>query len=246
MEATGFGVMHVDAERPHHRASSRSRRIRRPCPDKPDMALASMGIYVFETKFLFDAAPPRRRRPDLEPRFRQGHHPLHRQERQGLRPPLRQVLRALRARDRGLLARRRHRRCLLGGQYRPHRHRAGARSLRPRTGRSGPMPSSTPPAKFVHDEDGRRGTAVSSLVSGGCIVSGASVRRTLLFTGVPGQFLRRPRGGGGAALRADRPRRAAHARWSSTAASTSPRAWWSARIRSSTPSASAAPRAASA
>jgi glucose-1-phosphate adenylyltransferase len=42
----------------------------------------------------------------------------------------------------------------------------------------------TPPAKFVHDEDGRRGSAVSSLVSGGCIVSGASLSRSLLFTGV--------------------------------------------------------------
>jgi glucose-1-phosphate adenylyltransferase len=42
----------------------------------------------------------------------------------------------------------------------------------------------TPPAKFVHDEEGRRGQAVSSLVSGGCIISGASLRRTLLFTGV--------------------------------------------------------------
>jgi glucose-1-phosphate adenylyltransferase len=42
----------------------------------------------------------------------------------------------------------------------------------------------TPPAKFVHDQDGRRGMAVSSLVSGGCIISGASLRRTLLFTGV--------------------------------------------------------------
>ncbi|HUZ63659.1 MAG TPA: glucose-1-phosphate adenylyltransferase, partial [Acetobacteraceae bacterium] len=41
-----------------------------------------------------------------------------------------------------------------------------------------------PPAKFIHDEDGRRGQAVSSLVSGGCIVSGAAVRRSLLFTGV--------------------------------------------------------------
>jgi glucose-1-phosphate adenylyltransferase len=40
------------------------------------------------------------------------------------------------------------------------------------------------PAKFVHDEDGRRGMAVSSLVSGGCIVSGAALKRTLLFTGV--------------------------------------------------------------
>ncbi len=42
----------------------------------------------------------------------------------------------------------------------------------------------TPPAKFVHDEDGRRGSAVTSLISGGCIVSGASLRRSLLFTGV--------------------------------------------------------------
>ncbi|HUD58404.1 MAG TPA: glucose-1-phosphate adenylyltransferase, partial [Acetobacteraceae bacterium] len=42
----------------------------------------------------------------------------------------------------------------------------------------------TPPAKFVHDADGRRGQAVSSLVSGGCIVSGASLRHSLLFTGV--------------------------------------------------------------
>src|SRR5262249_45247501 len=42
----------------------------------------------------------------------------------------------------------------------------------------------SPPAKFVHDREGRRGKAISSLVSGGCIVSGASVRRSLLFTGV--------------------------------------------------------------
>ena len=42
----------------------------------------------------------------------------------------------------------------------------------------------TPPAKFVHDEDGRRGMAVSSLVSGGCIVSGARLKSSVLFTGV--------------------------------------------------------------
>ena len=42
----------------------------------------------------------------------------------------------------------------------------------------------TPPAKFVHDEDDRRGMAISSLVSGGCIVSGSSLKRSLLFTGV--------------------------------------------------------------
>jgi glucose-1-phosphate adenylyltransferase len=42
----------------------------------------------------------------------------------------------------------------------------------------------SPPAKFVHDVDGRRGQAITSLVSGGCIISGSSVRRSLLFTGV--------------------------------------------------------------
>jgi glucose-1-phosphate adenylyltransferase len=42
----------------------------------------------------------------------------------------------------------------------------------------------SPPAKFVHDVDGRRGQAISSLVSGGCIVSGASLRRSLLFNRV--------------------------------------------------------------
>ena len=42
----------------------------------------------------------------------------------------------------------------------------------------------TPPAKFVHDGAGPRGVAISSLVSGGCIVSGAAISRSLLFTGV--------------------------------------------------------------
>ncbi len=41
-----------------------------------------------------------------------------------------------------------------------------------------------PPAKFVFDDDTRRGMAVDSLVSGGCIISGASIRRSLLFSDV--------------------------------------------------------------
>ncbi|SLN44919.1 Glucose-1-phosphate adenylyltransferase [Aquimixticola soesokkakensis] len=43
---------------------------------------------------------------------------------------------------------------------------------------------SVPPAKFVHDQEDRRGLAISSLISGGCIVSGSEVRNSLLFTGV--------------------------------------------------------------
>ena len=41
-----------------------------------------------------------------------------------------------------------------------------------------------PPAKFVLDEEGRRGMAVNSLISGGTIISGASVRQSLLFSSV--------------------------------------------------------------
>ena len=41
-----------------------------------------------------------------------------------------------------------------------------------------------PPAKFVFDDDGRRGMAVDSLVSGGCIISGGSVRRSVLYSKV--------------------------------------------------------------
>ncbi len=41
-----------------------------------------------------------------------------------------------------------------------------------------------PPAKFVFDEDERRGMAVDALVSGGCIISGASVARSLLYSNV--------------------------------------------------------------
>ena len=41
-----------------------------------------------------------------------------------------------------------------------------------------------PPAKFVFDDEGRRGQAIDSLVASGCIVSGASVRRSLLFSKV--------------------------------------------------------------
>ncbi|MBK1685434.1 glucose-1-phosphate adenylyltransferase [Rhodoferax fermentans] len=41
-----------------------------------------------------------------------------------------------------------------------------------------------PPAKFVFDDETRRGSAIDSTVSGGCIISGATVRRSMLFSGV--------------------------------------------------------------
>ncbi len=43
---------------------------------------------------------------------------------------------------------------------------------------------SVPPAKFIHDERDRRGVAISSMISGGCIISGTEVRNSCLFTNV--------------------------------------------------------------
>ena len=41
-----------------------------------------------------------------------------------------------------------------------------------------------PPAKFVFDDEDRRGMAVDSMVSGGCVISGSTVRHSLLFSNV--------------------------------------------------------------
>src|SRR5207253_6835731 len=41
-----------------------------------------------------------------------------------------------------------------------------------------------PPAKFVFDIEGRRGAAVDSMVSGGCIISGSTIHNSLLFSNV--------------------------------------------------------------
>ena len=64
-EASGFGVMAVDGD---DRIMSFLEKPNDPpgMPDKPDKALASMGIYVFATKFLFDQLAPRCRRPELQ------------------------------------------------------------------------------------------------------------------------------------------------------------------------------------
>ena len=57
----------------------------------------------------------------------------------------------------------------------------------------------TPPAKFIFDDDDRRGFAVDSMVSGGCIISGSEVRNSLLSamcgsTPIPREGFRDPAG----------------------------------------------------
>lgn len=41
----------------------------------------------------------------------------------------------------------------------------------------------SPPAKFIFDDEGRRGEAIDSLVSAGCIISGARLKRSMVFFG---------------------------------------------------------------
>jgi glucose-1-phosphate adenylyltransferase len=182
MEATGFGVMHVDES---DRIIEFVEKPKDPpgMPDKPDMALASMGIYVFETKFLFeqlrrDAGDPESSRDfgkDIIPHIvKHGKAWAHRFTRSCVRSEHEQEAYW---RDVGTV----------DAYWEANIDLTDVVPALDLYDKEWPIwtyAELTPPAKFVHDEEGRRGQAVSSLVSGGCIVSGAALRRTLLFTGV--------------------------------------------------------------
>ena len=131
MEAIGFGVMHVD-EKDRIIAFVEKPADPPAIPGKPDMALASMGIYVFETKFLFDLLRRDADDPDSSRDFGKDIIPYIVKHGKAVAHRFARLLRALHRGGAGLLARRRHRRRLLGGQHRPHRHHPRARPLRPR------------------------------------------------------------------------------------------------------------------
>lgn len=181
-EAKGFGVMAVDesdritdfVEKPENPPAM---------PGNPDQALCSMGIYVFETEFLFkllkeDAADPNSSRDfgkDIIPKLVAGGkamaHPFSRS-------------------------------CVTSGlEKAPYWRDVGTvdafwqanidlTEFEPELDiydTEWPIwtyQELTPPAKFIHNEEGRRGQAISSMVSGGCIISGSSLHRCLMYTGV--------------------------------------------------------------
>lgn len=181
-EASAFGVMHVDetdrivdfVEKPADPPS---------IPGNPDIALASLGIYVFRTAFLFeqlrrDAATPGSSRDfgkDIIPYLVQ----------HGKAQAHRFSASCVRSHDEP------------GAYWRDvgtvdayWEASLDLTDVVPQLDlydRSWPLwiyAEITPPAKFVHDIDGRRGSAVASLVAGDCIVSGSSIHRSLLSTGV--------------------------------------------------------------
>jgi glucose-1-phosphate adenylyltransferase len=182
MEATGFGVMHVDE---HDTIKTFIEKPADPpgIPDRPDMALASMGIYVFETTFLFDLLKADAANPDSSHDFGKDIIPL--------------VV------ARGKAVAHRFSASCVRSEHEAEAYWRDVGTVDAYWESNIDLTAVTPaldlydtdwpiwtyseltaPAKFVHDEEGgRRGGAVASLVSGGCIMSG-QLRRSLLFTGV--------------------------------------------------------------
>ena len=182
MEATGFGVMHVDAD------DTITAFVEKPkdppgIPGDEGMALASMGIYVFNTDFLFeqllrDADDPQSKRDfggDIIPYIvKHGKAVAHRFTNSCIRAAeeIEEYWR-----DVGTL----------DAYFEANLDLTDTVPKLNLYDRDWPIWTDAvvaAPAKFVHDEDGRRGFAVSSLVSGDCIISGSEVRRSLPFTGV--------------------------------------------------------------
>jgi len=182
MEATAFGVMHVDGN--DRITDFLEKPADPPCiPGKPDEALASMGIYVFRWDFLRAALLEDMANPNSSHDF--GHDII---------PKVVQGGKAI--------AHRFEDSCVTSGlEIEPYWRDVGTvdafwQANIDLTLFSPPLDlydnswpiwtysESVPPAKFIHNEENRRGMAVSSLVSGGCIISGSEISESLLFTGV--------------------------------------------------------------
>ena len=181
-EAGGFGVLAVD------KAGTITEWVEKPknppaIPGDPNHSLASMGIYVFETQFLFDqlrrdAEDPNSKRDfggDIIPYIvKHGKAVAHRFTDS--------CIRAAEEigeywRDVGTL----------DAYFEANLDLTDVVPELNLYDRDWPIWTDqiiASPAKFVHDEDGRRGCAISSLISQDCIVSGAMAHKSLLFTGV--------------------------------------------------------------
>jgi glucose-1-phosphate adenylyltransferase len=181
-EASQFGVMAVDAsmrivdfaEKPAAPT---------PMPGKPDRALASMGIYIFNAEFLY-------RELDRDSRNPTSSHDFGRDIIPGLV-------------SRGLAVAHSFQDSCVKTTPDAESYWRDVGTIDAYWAANldlvSPLPSldiydpdwpiwtyqqQLPPAKFVFDDDDRRGMAVDSMVSGGCIISGALVRRSLLFSSV--------------------------------------------------------------
>ncbi len=181
-DATGFGVMDVDAT---DRITAFVEKPANPptMVGKPDRSLASMGIYVFSRKFLIEQLQRDAADPHSEHDFGKNIIPYLVQHGKAVAHPFTRSCRRS------------------GYETEDYWRDVGTVDAyyEANIDLTTPLPALdlyqhdwpiwtyaeiTPPAKFVHDTEGRRGQAFGSLVSGGCIISGGTLRDSLLFTNV--------------------------------------------------------------
>lgn len=177
-EASDFGVLTVGKdqrisqfiEKPEHP---------KPIPGNKNMTLASMGIYVFSTAFLYEQLIRDADTENSQRDFGGDIIPSAINDNQVFAYPFRSPLDEHRAywRDVGTVDAFWHANMELIGI-------TPELNLYDEQWPIWTYQEQLPPAKFIFDEEDRRGMAIDSMVSGGCIISGATVRHSLLFSHV--------------------------------------------------------------
>lgn len=177
-EAGSFGIMEIDSEG-RVEAFREKPQDPKPVPGEPGMAMASMGIYVFSTDYLIECLIRDADDPDSNRDFGKNILPRAVQEDAVFAVPFRDPRTGERAywRDVGTV----------DSYWAANLELIGVTPELDLFDRHWPIWSyqeQVPPAKFVFNDEGRRGMAVDSMVAGGCIVSGALVRHSVLFSNV--------------------------------------------------------------
>ncbi|WP_040522309.1 glucose-1-phosphate adenylyltransferase [Aliiglaciecola lipolytica] len=177
-EAAGqFGVMSVDEtmringfeEKPENPT---------PLPNNPDMCLASMGNYVFDTEFLFEQLKRDSEKSDSDRDFGKDIIPDIIKDQPVYAYAFDEVdQREVYWRDVGTLD-------SFWTANMELVQPVPALNLYDKRWPIWTYQEQLPPAKFVWEEDNRRGAAINSVVSGGCIISGATVRKSVCFSNV--------------------------------------------------------------
>ncbi|HKU13438.1 MAG TPA: glucose-1-phosphate adenylyltransferase [Steroidobacteraceae bacterium] len=177
-QATAFGVMSVDAD---YRITKFSEKPKDPegIPGRPDHALGSMGIYVFKANLLYRLLEEDAKRPDTNHDFGRNIIPNALGSLKVFAYPFTDSNTRVQHywRDVGTV----------DAFYEANMELVHVDPELNIYDESWPIwtyQRQYPPAKFVLDEAGRRGMAVNSMVSGGCIISGAHVNQSLLFSNV--------------------------------------------------------------
>ncbi len=170
-----FGVMTIDDNQRIIRFSEKPPKPE-PMPGRDDIALVSMGIYVFDRVFLDRILRADAENPDSAHDFGKNIIPATITSGRVFAYPFEDVKTAAQAywRDVGTV----------DAFYEANMELVFVTPELNLYDEDWPIwtyQEQVPSAKFVLDENGRRGEAINSIVSGGCIVSGATVRESILF-----------------------------------------------------------------